>query len=219
MIFCWDEAFLENSTDRFGNYRKINETAKDLDFGSLVYLQDGVVTLTFPAGGNGEEGATGRKLKIYGCPTAPLYGLSAFQIPRSNDIWSGKVPKDTDILLTHGPPYRHLDGGLFSGCQYLAKEITRVRPRLVFGHIHVGYGREDIVLDPVRAAYEGILGTRAAWPALFGMACRVLIARIISIADNRVTTIVNAAVVGGEKNKFAMEPTVIEIGAVSVQSF
>lgn len=51
------------------------------------------------------------------------------------------IPSDqVDIVMTHGPPWRHLDethGGEFAGCPQLLQAINRVRPRLhCFGHIH-----------------------------------------------------------------------------------
>lgn len=168
--------------------------------------------VVIPTGSEENHGTISRELKIYGCPTTPLYGISAFQVPREEDIWSGKVPEDTDILLTHGPPHRHLDGGLFSGCQHLAQEVARVRPQLVvFGHIHVGHGREDIILNPIRAAYEGIIGYWEGWLALFLMAFRVAMTYVVPLRDKKLTALVNAAIVGDEKNVFAMEPIVIEI--------
>lgn len=203
-----DEAFLRKHQDRFGHYLN-GKIAADLDWGSVIYLRDEAVTLHFPVdSGNSPP----RRLEIYGCPTTPLYGTSAFQQPRDEDIWSNTVPKDTDILLTHGPPWRHLDGGLHSGCTYLAREVARVRPRLVvFGHIHVGHGREDVVLHSVRAAYEGILGYWRGWPALLEMGLRLVVAKVFGARDSKLTTFVNAAVVGGTGNVYQMDPVVARI--------
>ena len=60
--------------------------------------------------------------------------------------WS-KIPKDTGILLVHGPAYEHLDigrpryGNL--GSKTLAKKIEKLRiPYVVHGHIHGSYGIE-----------------------------------------------------------------------------
>lgn len=76
-----------------------------------------------------------------------------------------KIPTDTDVLITHGPPY-----GIFAlkqiayyilfkgildklyrepkrvGCKVLAKEVKeRVKPLYhVFGHIHEEYGQTKI---------------------------------------------------------------------------
>ena len=56
---------------------------------------------------------------------------------------------DTDVLITHGPPFGVLDKtnilGPHLGCEELAKAVSRIKPRLhVFGHIHGGYGREAV---------------------------------------------------------------------------
>lgn len=59
--------------------------------------------------------------------------------------WS-KIPKDTDILLTHNPPYTILDrssGGAQLGCRDLFDIVTTsIKPKLhLFGHVHAGYGQ------------------------------------------------------------------------------
>lgn len=59
----------------------------------------------------------------------------------------GLIPDDTDVLITHGPPYlsggRAIDGMLIInvGCEELYYR-TRDMPLQthVFGHIHEGYG-------------------------------------------------------------------------------
>lgn len=60
------------------------------------------------------------------------------------------IPKNTDILITHGPPYGY--GDLLEprfrrgdedrvGCIDLMNRIKEVKPKVsVFGHIHEGYG-------------------------------------------------------------------------------
>ncbi|KAL4923223.1 uncharacterized protein BDV17DRAFT_296559 [Aspergillus undulatus] len=111
-----------------------------------------------------------RALKIHGTPQTPQYGISTFQYPPSSSqrTWSNKVPSDTDIQIVHSPPCLHLDidpspgangiGLRHSGDAHLTTEIGRVRPRLiVFGHIHVGYGRENVVLDVVRRGNEAVV--------------------------------------------------------------
>jgi len=87
-------------------------------------------------------------LRIWGSPVTPLYG-GAFGMSSSADRkrhWA-RVPDDTDILVTHGPPFGILDHALGSqrheGCPELLEAVLRVRPRLhVFGHIHYGYGTQ-----------------------------------------------------------------------------
>lgn len=87
-------------------------------------------------------------LKIYGSPYSPTFGYNwAFNRNRGNDIkqeWK-KIPKDTDILITHGPVFDILDKVNYEsvGCNDL-KEI--IRDNLIdlklhcSGHIHDQYG-------------------------------------------------------------------------------
>jgi len=56
-----------------------------------------------------------------------------------------RIPEDTDILITHGPPFGILDcasrSNIHEGCPELLEAVLLVKPRLhVFGHIHHGYG-------------------------------------------------------------------------------
>lgn len=79
--------------------------------------------------------------KIYGSPWQPEFCNWAFNLPRGEQLkqmWED-IPDDTDILLTHGPPYGILDkmprGNV--GDRELEKRIKDVDPDLhVFGHIH-----------------------------------------------------------------------------------
>lgn len=84
---------------------------------------------------------------------APNY---SFQYPRHLAPWENRIPRDTDILITHSPPRHHLDINL--GCRSLLDEIWKVKPRLhVFGHIHSGHGREAVFWDKGQEAYEGLM--------------------------------------------------------------
>ena len=56
------------------------------------------------------------------------------------------IPPETDVLITHGPPYGILDEVLRDprpvGCRNLLHRIEEIKPRVhVFGHIHEGYGQ------------------------------------------------------------------------------
>ncbi|KAL4945359.1 Metallo-dependent phosphatase-like protein [Aspergillus oleicola] len=159
-----------------------------------------------------QQKPSARILKIFGSPLTPQYTLSAFQYPShlSRSTWTNKIPCNIDILITHGPPRLYLDfdpnnqgGGLrHTGDPYLTAEIGRVRPRLVvFGHIHVGYGREDLVLDFVRRGFEDVQNRLGEWGVLMGMVVGVFWGVLRRVAgfkgDGRVTTFVNAAIVGG----------------------
>lgn len=87
-------------------------------------------------------------VKFWGSPWQPYFGGWAFNLPRGprlSSVWE-KIPDDTDVLITHSPPYGILDTvhGQHVGCKDLMKALKRIRPRLhVFGHIHQSYGRID----------------------------------------------------------------------------
>jgi 3',5'-cyclic AMP phosphodiesterase CpdA len=89
-------------------------------------------------------------LALYGSPWQPMFGGLAFNLPRGADLaakWA-LIPPGTDILVTHGPPYGHVDAlpsGRHVGDVDLAAAIAAVKPRLhVCGHIHQGYGTSQI---------------------------------------------------------------------------
>jgi Icc-related predicted phosphoesterase len=86
-------------------------------------------------------------VKFYGSPWQPWFHDWAWNEQRGEPlrrIWA-KIPTDTDVLITHGPPYGILDeviyGGKSVGCEELRKRVLEVQPKLhIFGHIHEGYG-------------------------------------------------------------------------------
>lgn len=110
------------------------------EFG-IVYLQD--------------EGVEIDGLLFYGSPWQPWFHDWAFNLPRDGwelrKMWEA-IPTETDVLVTHGPPFGILDKSSWrhskspdsahGGCKILRTEIvTRIKPKLhVFGHIHEGYG-------------------------------------------------------------------------------
>jgi len=57
-----------------------------------------------------------------------------------------KIPKNIDVLVTHGPAYGILDKNIFGkscGSKALKKEIDRIMPTYhLFGHIHEQGGKE-----------------------------------------------------------------------------
>lgn len=89
-------------------------------------------------------------LKIYGSPWQPWFHDWAFNLRRGEPLrktWA-KIPEDTDIVITHGPPQGILDrcfDGRPVGCQDLLERLQVVRPRLhLFGHIHEAYGQQQV---------------------------------------------------------------------------
>ncbi|KAA6337055.1 3' 5'-cyclic adenosine monophosphate phosphodiesterase CpdA [termite gut metagenome] len=85
-------------------------------------------------------------IKFWGSPINPRFLDWAFNCERGEQIrghWK-LIPKDTDILITHSPPFGLLDQttrGVHTGCEDLLKAIKRIKPRYhLFGHIHEAYG-------------------------------------------------------------------------------
>lgn len=89
-------------------------------------------------------------VRFWGMPWQPWFGGWAFNAPRgaAGEAFIGEklaaVPPDTDVLISHGPPYRACDhtwDGGHVGSTALAAAVKRVRPRLVVcGHIHHAAG-------------------------------------------------------------------------------
>lgn len=106
------------------------------------------INLLIPAGVTylEDSGTTVNGIKIWGSPITPWFHNWAFNRQPGPDIqrhWD-LIPGDTDILITHGPPYGILDkttGGLHVGCPDLLKKVQEITPRLhIFGHIHEAAG-------------------------------------------------------------------------------
>jgi len=84
-------------------------------------------------------------LNIWGSPITPTYGQWSFMVARhKTDRYWQQIPDDTDILVTHGPPFGVLDGTYdvdgrydFCGDRALQKRVFALNPKLMcFGHIH-----------------------------------------------------------------------------------
>ena len=99
---------------------------------NAVYLQDTGVEI----GG----------LKLWGSPWQPWFFSWAFNLHRGEPIaakWE-RIPDDTDVLITHGPPRGIGDccyDGQVVGCADLLARIRLVKPKLhLCGHIHEAAG-------------------------------------------------------------------------------
>lgn len=93
-----------------------------------------------------DSGCTINNINIYGSPITPEFMDWAFNRKRGADIqkhWK-LIPKDTDILITHGPPFGKLDANANNyrtGCEDLLKTVSTIKPKYhIFGHIHEAYG-------------------------------------------------------------------------------
>ena len=89
--------------------------------------------------------------RIWGSPWSAAFCSMAFNVPRgpaSTQLYAG-IPDDTDVLVSHGPPYGILDriarDSRHVGCDRLRARTAQIRPRLhVWGHIHEDRG---VVVD------------------------------------------------------------------------
>lgn len=110
------------------------ESKEIIDKYDIIYLEDSYTII---------DG-----VKIYGSPWQPEFYNWAFNLPRNGAIleckWS-MIPEDTDILITHCPPFGILDVVKkrtdHLGCELLRNRIDIIKPKLnIFGHIHSGRG-------------------------------------------------------------------------------
>lgn len=104
------------------------------DNGEIIYLED--------------SGVERWGLKFWGSPVTRPFCDWAFNRPESKmaQHWAA-IPTDTDVLITHGPPYMimdyaHTGSKEHCGSPALWEEVTkRIKPKIhVFGHIHEQYG-------------------------------------------------------------------------------
>jgi Icc-related predicted phosphoesterase len=88
-------------------------------------------------------------LKIWGSPITPSFYRQywAFNADRNEEIQSywDKIPKDANIVVTHGPVHGKLDyipeSSEYVGCVDLKAKIEEINPLMfICGHIHSGRG-------------------------------------------------------------------------------
>jgi Icc-related predicted phosphoesterase len=87
-------------------------------------------------------------IKVWGSPITPFFFNWAFNRFRGatiNKHWN-LIPKDTDILITHGPVFGILDqvmNGNHVGCKDLLKKVQSIKPKVhICGHIHESNGKK-----------------------------------------------------------------------------
>lgn len=127
-----------------GNHDRILETmSKDeleeifKDTG-LIYLNDSGVEI---------EG-----IKFWGSPVQPFFHNWGFnRFPEDIEKHWVLIPDNTDVLITHGPPFGILDQAYppkskLLGCPLLLKHVQeRVKPKYMsFGHIHGSHGIQTV---------------------------------------------------------------------------
>ena len=107
--------------------------AKSLVPKNVIYLEDKEVIID--------------DIKFYGTPVSLPFFNWAFNRPEEKleQYWAA-IPDDTDVLITHQPPYGIMDWSVYdkkaTGSPSLYKEVLkRIKPKVhCFGHIHSGHG-------------------------------------------------------------------------------
>lgn len=114
-------------------------------FKNITYLEDSSTIIN----------SNDKSYKVYGSPWTPNYCNWSFMPERNSvalkSLWS-QIPDDTDILVTHGPPYGILDnpdnsiyGDINVGCELLKERLKDLSLKIhAFGHVHFSYGTETI---------------------------------------------------------------------------
>lgn len=98
-----------------------------------------------------DSGCRAAGIEFWGSPITPRFLDWSFMREPGADIerhWA-RIPAETQVLITHGPPHGILDGverlngtSDKTGCPSLLTHLDRIRPAVhLFGHIHEGYGR------------------------------------------------------------------------------
>ncbi|MEM1324491.1 MAG: metallophosphatase domain-containing protein [Bacteroidota bacterium] len=96
------------------------------------------------------SGTTIDGIRFWGSPYQPDLKGWAFGEDRGEPMrkhWQ-QIPNDTNILVTHTPPFGILDesrSGRRYGCEELSKRLEELSVNVhIFGHIHSGYGQQQI---------------------------------------------------------------------------
>lgn len=127
------------------NFAEAKEIARQID-PKIHFIDEGAIEI---------DG-----VKIYCSAVTPWFYNWAWNVNRGPDIakhWA-KIPDDTQVLLTHGPPHGildmtyHIDGVTPReevGCEDLLERIKQLKflKLHAFGHIHSGSG--EITIDGV----------------------------------------------------------------------
>jgi Icc-related predicted phosphoesterase len=153
-FFKWFDSIKNYDNKIFiaGNHDRLMENEPETMLGELTgfktidYLQDEEIGI-YHDDLNGDHSED--NIHIYGSPWQPEFYNWAFNLPRNGkelkERWD-VIPNNTDILVTHGPPFGFLDipghgTPMNVGCEMLRYRIDELRPKIhVFGHIHGSQG-------------------------------------------------------------------------------
>ena len=92
-----------------------------------------------------DEGIEIDGITFWGSPWTPPF-LNWYFMKNEDELKKvyKSMPKNLDVLITHGPPYKILDiseTGTHCGSRELSNAIKHKKPRVhIFGHIHEAYG-------------------------------------------------------------------------------
>lgn len=144
-FLCWfsdlpvkHKVFIAGNHDKYVMNYNDRFKRKVALLGGMHYLEDSGVEI---------EG-----IKFFGCPWVNKFYNWAFMAYESDLSQIYKlIPKDTQVLLSHGPAQGYLDfvpriGGGHVGSLALRNKVKRLKDLKyhIFGHIHEGYGILEI---------------------------------------------------------------------------
>jgi Icc-related predicted phosphoesterase len=125
--------FIAGNHDRL--FEAVPQLTKEIlnEYPNIIYLEDSGIEL---------DG-----IKFWGSPVSKPFMNWAFNRPEEKlkKHWE-TIPNNIDVLITHSPPHKIMDYGVFSkehtGSPSLFNEvINRIKPKIhCFGHIHNDYG-------------------------------------------------------------------------------
>ena len=130
--------FIAGNHDTSIGFNRIKR--EEIEEKGIIYLEHESITI---------EG-----INIFGSPYTPTFGTGwSFNKDRSklDEYWK-KIPENTHIIVTHGPPLGIMDhtysrvglitertmGNITStGCKALLRHVKRIKPKFhIFGHLH-----------------------------------------------------------------------------------
>lgn len=123
-----------------GNYKVTLQHKFDKGYDDIIILTDTSMIIRTPT----------CDVKIYGSPHSVQYGSWWFMMKDDEltELWKA-IPDDTNILITHGPPFGIRDetvGKFTTGSKSLLERIKELKylKYHIFGHIHESYGIDVI---------------------------------------------------------------------------
>lgn len=130
--------------DTYGGYGEARQLFEDSRSHGIIFLDEGNHDFLLQ---------NGARLKVFASPYTPSIGDWGFGY-KPTDSHNFNIAKDTDLVMTHGPPkglMDYTDNQVRAGCAQLFAAVARSRPRIhCFGHIHEGWGAKLVTWkDPM----------------------------------------------------------------------